>query len=508
MNKTSLLTFLVFAICILLLSIQAPFFFHDVQSADTVYHAAKIVKVLGGSLFTDPFTGTHTLYPPLFHLIGASLALFLTPIATIHVLGVLTFALLAASLFFLGYSVFQNSKQASLFALLFSFIVYAPAAKYSLLQGPATFSHPLVFFGMGFMFSYRHSKKLSSIYTSALSLSLACQIWWFNLFFAPVFFVFSLMLMQVPKKECRLAAFFFAIPFLFTLFHLYSIQDVLFAYGSEKREVLSLLDFFKTFFLRGQGDYLETLPPWKWSYDHTEYSMMKTFRDVINFSFFFLIALPGALFMFFAALFLFFTKKDLPFFTRSLFILFMASFFFSMALTLMGNSAHLYRVQLYSHTLLLLFLIQTIPVKRGLIILGSVFTIWHVLHNPLTIGKSTSIRLEDQDVAKAIESFSDKRLFFTDTSYRSLITLTPFYSLVGNGDGRYYFQDPQSAARFKAAYENIVQIADWKKALADFDIKILGFNKLDPQESILQSYYAEKGEIVYENPKWILIKHE
>ena len=500
-DRTTLFACLIFGISALLLALQPPFFFHEIRSPDTVYHAAKIAKVLDGSLFTDPFTGTLTLYPPLFHIAASGIAWFLSPDAALHILGVLTFILLSSSLIFLGYSVFQNSRQASVFALLFSLIVYAPATKYILLQGPATLSHPLIFFSMGALFFYRQTERLHWLLTSALFFGLACQMWWFNLFFALPFLLISLS--GVSKKNTLLAILLFILPFSFTAFQLYLIREVLPDYHEVSQEkTRSLLDAFSTFFLRGQNDYLETLPPWKWHYDHGLNSHLKTARDSVNFAFFFLISLPAALFMFFASIFLFFKNKD-----RLLFYLFLGSFFFSLGLIFIGNSAHLYRVQLYSHTLLLLYIMQTIPIHRSMMALGAVFTLWHVMHNPLLIGKTDWIPQEDRELAHILEPLAEnERFFFLDASYRSLVTITPFYSLVGNKDGRYYFQDPKSAKSMKDAYQNIEHRAEWKQALETFNIKYLGFNKLDSQEALLLDLYRKEGEILYENAKWVLLK--
>lgn len=513
MSYIKTISLAVFFLSTLILALQAPFFFHEMRSADTVYHAAKIARVQEGGLFVDPFSGTKTLYPPLFHLIGAKSASLtnLTAEEIIHVLGVFTYILLCLSLFFLGFAVFQNVAKASLFFLLFSLIAYAPATKYLLLQGPATFSHPFVFFGMGFLFFFREKEKSSLLYLGAFFLAAACQLWWFNLFFALPFFLLFLFFMRakISKKTFAFSILFFVLPFLFTAFHLLAIKEVLpsYARANEKKNYLS---FIGTFFLRGQGDYLETLAPWKWNYDPVS-SPLKTSRDVVNFIFFFLFSLTSSLFMFFSSLYLFFRKKDL---SRLLLALFIAAFLFSALLQLAGNSAHLYRVQLYSHTLLLLFALCALPINWNkamplAIVAGSFFTLWHVLHNPNTIGKKDWHSNEDKEAAHWLTSLPDakeKRHFFTDASYRSLVTMAPFYSLVGNRQGRYYFQDPKSADAMEGAYISIHRFSEWEKAVQDYHIEYLGFNKYDPAERVLLKKYRSKGKIFFENAKWTILK--
>lgn len=497
-----------FALCIFLFSTvtlyyQAPFFFHDMRSADTVYHAAKIARTMEGDPFVDPFSGTKTLYPPLFHLLGAKTASFLgyRPETMIHVFGITTHILLSLSLFVLGYAVFQDIKKAALFYLLFSLIVYAPATKYHLLQGPATLSHPFVFFGMAFILFFWTHKNNLNLYLGAFFLGLACQLWWFNLFFAVPFLSISLFHFRSVRP-----LFFFVLPFLFTAYHLYSVKEILPFYGSSGEKIP--FSFIGTFFLRGQGDYLETLPPWKWNYD-PYFSPLKTARDVINFLFFFALSLPGSLFLFFSSFYLFF-KKNLTKQTSTLFLCFLAAFLFSALLQIVGNSAHLYRVQLYSHTLLLLFVLATLPsfkFQKTALFLGGFFTLWHVLHNPMTILQNDFVKNEDKEAVSLLKTLSsNERIFFTDTSYRALIFATPFYSLVGNKDGRYYFQDPVSAKAMKEGYLDITRLKNANTALNDFAIKYLGFNKQDPAEKILLKAYLPQGDIVFENAKWTLLK--
>lgn len=519
-NRWVAIAFLTFLASTALLSLQAPFYFHEIQSADTVYHAARIDRLLLGQAVVDPFSGTETIYPPLFHLIGALLAsLFqLNGEGAIRALGIVSHLFLSSSLLFFSYGFFQNMRLASLFFLFFSFIQYAPATKYLLLQGPATFSHPLVFFGMGAFFFFQKNQKRSWLVLSSFLLSLACQMWWFNLFLAAPFLSIGLFIERksLLKGGFLAASLSFLLPFLVTFLHLYSIRETLPLYLIEtKQEKRALIpSFLSTLFLKGQADYLEALPPWKWSYD-PNHSWMKTGRDIINFIFYFFLSLPSSIFILSAAAYLTF-KKWIP--LSQAFLLF-GTLFFSIFLLMKGNTAHLYRVQLYTNAFALLLLMHALsffetPSKRygtGLKFLASCavfFTLWHVLHNPLTIGKAEFHSSEDREAALFIEGIQkakDQRVFFTDSAYRSLVVLTPFYSLVGNKSGSYYFQDPVSSFQMEEAYTAAVKEGSLQEAIERFHIRFFGFDNTDPTDRLLLKRYRNQGEVVFENKKWTLI---
>ncbi|CRX38758.1 hypothetical protein [Estrella lausannensis] len=517
-TKAALFTFLLSS---LLLLMQAPFFFHDMRSADTVYHAARIDRTLLGQPLIDPFSGTETVYPPFFHLMGAGLAsvFHLTGEETIHFLGMATYIFLALSLFFFAYSLLQDTRLASLFCLFFSFVHYAPSTKYLLLQGPATFSHPFIFLGMGAYFHFRNTKNARWLYTGAFLLAVGCQIWWFNLFLAAPFLATALTAERgfLTKKVVFRTILCFLLPFFATLCQLYLIRHTLPNYLQEGEKATRelLRPFVSTLLLKGQGDYLETLPPWKWHYDpHT--SWMKTGRDAVNFVFFFLLSLPSSLFIPLAACYLTLRKKiAIP-----LFLLFLLPLLFSILLLFKGNTAHLYRVQLYTGALALLLLIGAIssmevPIKalrqgvKTLAFLACFFTLWHVLHNPLTIGKREFHLPEDQETALYIRKLpagEKERILFTDSSYRSLVTLTPFYSLVGNRNGSYYFQDPVTSRKMEQAYQTFIGGRHSQENIEEYPIRLMGFDKTDPVERLLLKRYRNEGEVAFENAKWTLLK--
>lgn len=503
------------------LYLQAPFFFHDIRSADTVYHAARIDRTLLSQPLIDPFSGTETVYPPLFHLLGAGVAsLFhLSGEETIHFMGVATYIFLTLSLFFFAYSLLQDVRLSALFCLFFSFIQYAPATKYLLLQGPATFSHPFIFLGMGAFFFFKNTENVKWLYAAAFLLALGCQIWWFNLFLSAPFLAVGLLTERslLTKTVVFKTALVFLVPFLGTFYQLYLIRSTLPDYlqEGERASGSPLRPFLSTLLLKGQGDYLETLPPWKWHYDPHS-SLMKTGRDIVNFGFYFLIALPSSLFILLAVCFLALRKKIAP----SLFLLFLGPLLFSTLLLTKGNTAHLYRVHLYTSALSLLLLISTFStmevssctVKRGLktlALLACFFTVWHVLHNPLTIGRRAFHLPADEEAALYIGQLpmeEKERILFTDSSYRSLVTLTPFYSLVGNRNGSYYFQDPVSSLKMEQAYQAFISGSGWKEIIGSYNIRVMGFDKTDPVERLLLKRYRKEGDVVFENTKWTLLK--
>src|SRR4029450_1858573 len=118
---------------------QGPFAFY---SPDVRYHTSRILRSSEGELFVDPFAGTLTIYPGLFHFLWGRVqratgwnALQIARLASaLNVVGIL------GAFFFLARQALRDRERAALATLALPLVLFAPTGRYVLLADPGKLS--------------------------------------------------------------------------------------------------------------------------------------------------------------------------------------------------------------------------------------------------------------------------------------------------------------------------------------------------------------------------------
>ena len=553
MRWIALITFLMGG---LILYVQAPFCFHYLCSADTVYHAAKILRVQEGEWFTDPFSGTLTLYPPLFHILFGTISnwLHFNAYETIHLAGMVTYVGTYGALFYLFWTIQRDINSVCASLLLFGLIVYAPSTRFMLLQGPGTFSAIFMILGIASILHYWNDQRILLLFSGTFFLAFAVSLWWFNFFAAAGFLVVVAGLWLFWKrgyshKQSLVIVGGLMLPLLFTAWHLYEIRDVLPAYLKESRTTASVFEAIREcascYLHKGSGYYLESLPPWRWNETDEVISTSKLLRDVLNFIQYFLVVLPFHILIIGASIYYFFDMRNKmdsqSRFLRMVWLAAFAIFLFSGIVLYVGNGAHLYRVQFFTAILLLGYVVEVVRQSFSisnakiftsfLIVVAVLCSFWNLIHNPLTSSSGMKLDPDREEVVALIRSLpkhKDQRIFAMEETLRELTPFVTFISFVGNHNGTYYFQDPVSSKQFHDDYLTIQSLSDASmQALKRNQVQYLVFKKdvknnaaalnndsawrntekrLHENEDDVLRYYQDRSNIILQNDAWVVLK--
>lgn len=501
------------AMATILLLTKPPFLFY---SPDISYHSSKILRAMHGEYFLDPFSGTQTIYHPLFHVVFGSLnrVLQFNAFEMMQLIGLVNFLGLFLGFFLLAKVVLKDNKLAYVGTLSLALIFYAPTGRYILLQNPSNFSLIFLLPSLACLYSYAENRKVRQLALGSILGGIAVNIWWYNILPLGAFalgLAFYFIRSKQFSKEILLAPVLFMIPFLFTIWHLYSIQDVLPDYG-EKAEPIRAMDlnfmraWLDTFFLKGNQQFASKLTPLS-----------------LNSLHFYLLIMPFNLALLAGSAISYFKVRAKgngnTTLARVLFISAVLLILLSIPIFLFCKGAHVRRVQFIAYILLLIFAYKMyvvfmprnlvrwiLPVVATMSAIALLVTVSHTA-KPFT----SQIPQETREVVNFIESIpshEDTRMFALGGSLRRLTPFVEFRSFVGPRHGTYYSQDPVSSERLYNQYSSIKEKRqDWYDALIASETRYLIFRiSADESESELANFYRDEGEVVLANSEWTIIE--
>ncbi len=230
------------ALSSIVLTLQFPF---GLYGPDVSFHAAKLLRVSSGELFVDPFTAVPTIYPTIFHaffgLVKQSLGL--DTMQAIQLIVVVQFIGLFAAFWYFAAAFFDSPEETSLCVLALPLVFWAPTGRYALLAVPSNFSFVFLIFGIGALYRYAMTWRLSYLIAGGLLASLAVNIWWISAFcVVPILLILSYYTIAggPSPKPSHIILFLLALlgPCIYTAWHLYAIWDILPNYFTSRSENL------------------------------------------------------------------------------------------------------------------------------------------------------------------------------------------------------------------------------------------------------------------------------
>lgn len=515
----------------LLLLLQAPFGFGVPGfSPDASFYMAKILRSQVGDFFVDPFSGTLSIFPTFFHFIwgGINHFLGLDPIILAKLIVGISFMGMFYGFYILCKKILSDTSLAALSTLILGFASYAPTGRYMFMPEAFEFSLSFLFVGMALVYEFvaMDSKKSIQLYGGIVLLSLGAQLWYYNALLAVVFLISSLVHLLIKSdnkmrvvRQAGMGVVMFAIPWIFTLVHILSIQEVLAAYKNDSQVFLgglnlhSIVEWFQILIDKGNMQFKKYLFP---------YAPL-SFISVVESIRYYLIAIPfgiGLLIFSWRA----FLKKGYTQLSRKpeqmLFVSVMLTIVFSIIfLIIADDTARLRRVHFGAMVLLIPYCFlylknQLVHMSSRVWLIIILLSSGYLLSNTIYSTKIavTPGQVVTQSTREVIEFFrthtlsDSQRVFFTEESLREIAPFTVVNSFVGNRDGTYYLQDNASSQALHSAYQSIVTKKDAEAAITQFHVSYLAFRiTRNKSEQELSDYYSEKGETVFSNSDWKII---
>lgn len=535
-------------ICIILFStiiliIQPPFAFY---SPDISYHASKILRSSEGDFFSDPFSGTLSIYHPFYHVFfGLILNLFLNnTLEVMWIAGLVIFCGFILSYVFLVNAITNDSELALVSVLVSSCLFYSPTGHSFILQNPSGFGLIFLLLGISFYYLFLVKKEGRILFFSFFLFGIATTIWWFYLIPFGVFFIPSLIIFssKYHKKDLYLASIGFIVPNLFTLWHIYNISPMIPLY-KVGGATINITDIFSrslfSLITRGNFQFSNFIFPFNIeSISHVGFfsldiSILYSFAASIQF---FCIAIPVTLFVLISPF-----KKALQFIlvtirreihyedSNSKFIIPMSAtigyaiIIISSIIFIIGsgaqqqniNDAHLQRLQFVGLICILPAAIYSLKeysekFRKIFIIFGVISLVFSVLHTP-AIGyasyEPTNATSEIIKLVKSNPEYQNNRIFLTEDNLRKVAPFTRINSYVGHRSGLYYSQDPVSSGLLYSQYSSILNgkmIIDPSFEVSTSQLFILNKNTADDIKIIKQ--FLNNSVIIHENSEWIILR--
>lgn len=535
------LTVLVAAI---VLSLQLPFLYY---SDDIVFHAAKIQAAMDGDFFTDPITGFHSLYPPLFHVIAGSAAnlLDLTSFQISRGVQLVQFLGLLASAFFLFSIVLCSPEKAALGTLLLVFTFYAPSGKYWLIHNPFNFSVMFTLAGVALLLSYLRTERLWQGLLGAFIAGIAVNIWWWNII--PVMGIVAGMLLtsyRQGESGCirrRLVlpglAFLFACGF--TAWSLYEIRDVLPDYGYDMHAQsyagqhglgATFGNWVSHFLLKGNQQFFKYLYPA--ALDSS--SRMVVVYGLVASVYYYLFVLPLNWFMIVVAARETVARRRLKRLGgRDLLVgAAVITFVLSIAALFRTDPSVMRRIQFYCYIFVIptfvvyLYRVSNLNIRRtfigGVALICSLALLYSVVYRPgFTLSRPVSdATLETEQFIEALDNNADRRIFVTEFDNHRLAREVRYRSFLLRGNPIYFRQDKRQADSVEFAYQRIVERGDRaEKWLKEFgtEYAVIGktaFNispvasktTANPLGAEMAVFFRSHSQPVLENEEWVVFR--
>lgn len=521
--------------CTIILIIQPPFAFY---SPDISYHASKILRSSEGDFFSDPFSGTLSIYHPFYHVFfGLILNLFFNnTLEVMWIAGLVIFCGFIISYFYVSKIITNSNTSALMLVLISPCLFYSPTGHSFILENPSGFGLIFLLFGFAFFFTFLFKNETATLFFSFFLFGIAVTTWWF--YFIPLAVLITVSLIFFTSKLTHrvniLAPIGFIIPNIFSLYHILSVNSIIPLHKTATASINPPDIIFRSLFsliTRGNfqfsqflfPNFFETTPNGEFILYNISllYSLAASFQ-------FFCIAIPVTIFVLLSPL-----KKIGIFFKKNVkrrnynlnidhetiiltsAIIGYAIIIVSSVILIIGNDAHLQRVHFVGLICILpaaIFQGYHIP-KFGikiLIILGAISLLFTVIHTP-SIGFGI---YEPSDATKDIITIIEKnpyyqnnRIFLTEDSLRKIAPFTRINGYIGHKNGTYYSQDPVTSRILYAQYISIMN----KTAIKPYSSSasrnhILVLNKKSELDIIIIDKYMNISDIVKENSEWIVMK--
>lgn len=498
--------------CAVALTLQPPFAFY---SADVSYHTARILRAGEGDWFRDPFAGTLTIYPSLFHVLwgGVQRATGVDTIQIARVGSALNILATLPAFFFLALQLSRDRTRAALATMALSVVLLAPTGRYVLLLNPVNFTLAPLFVGFALLVRLLEGGRLRD-WTLGLALCAFCaNVNWYQIlcvagFLAPL----AWRLFRAGRLTGRavvLGTIAFALPCLWTALHFWTIRPVLPAYrtfGSAlgwSLEWSVLRDCVVTYLTHWN---LKFLPQAARSTPATVlwYAVILPATAVV-------LALPAI------SLARPRLRSAIP--DRAWLCLqaALAVFLGSLAMTLTHDLARVAWIQFISFAFVVIFAIEALAValaariataaSSALAAAGVACLAYTVLHSPgepeLTVSGSTRAVI---DFLASQPGHHDMFIFTTEQSTRRLAPFVSFRTFVNHRHGFYVSQDPVSATEMLAAYQSILaHDANAAASVERYGVRFLAFRHRDvPGDAELATRYDAEADVALRNREWVV----
>ena len=490
------------------LASHAPFAFY---SPDGSYHAAKLLRAREGEPFVDPFSGTPSIYPSLFHWCYAALGelLRLSSLRLFGVAGALNFLALFAAFLALARTALGTLERAAFAALLLPLLFYAPSGRHILVANPANLGLPLLLAGATLLARSLGGGRAALLGGAALA-SLAANVVWYLALPAAALLAVRLALDGSWRRPRLVAALLVAalLPCAFTAWHFYSISEGLPAYrgfgGGAAFSVEILGRWLEALFDKGNRRFL-ALPE----------------HDPLAFAYFYLGVLPFAAFVSFvvarrAA------ELSRPHATPALRLLAWSgalTLLLSLGLATTGDFPRVVSVQFAGWAMLALVALEWLLQERGALasaarlaavavgLAGLLATVRH--GGPPFEAEPPPRTRAVIEFLRALPDHARLRVYVSEAHLRELAPFVTFLSFVNHVEGRYHGQDPVSSAELLAAYRAIRERGvGWRAALAAQHVRYLAFRHSDPDDRELGLLYLAEGRAALQNPEWWVVELE
>jgi hypothetical protein len=496
------------------LALQPPFAFY---SADVSYHTARILRAGEGDWFRDPFAGTLTIYPSLFHVLwgGVQRATGVDTIQIARVGSALNVVATLPAFFFLALQLSRDRTRAALATLALGVVLLAPTGRYVLLLNPVNFTLAPLLAGFALLARFLESGRLRD-WTLGLALcAFSANVNWYQVlcvagFLAPL----AWRLFRAGRLTGRavvLGTIAFVLPCLWTALHFWTIRPVLPAYRTFGTDVgwsvewSVLRDCVVTYLTHWN---LKFLPQAARSTPATVlwYAVILPATAV-------LLALPAF------ALARPRLRAAIP--DRAWLALQAALgvFLGSLAMTLTHDLARVAWIQFVSFAFVVIFAIEALAValsarmaiaaSSALAVAGVACLAYTVLHSPgepeVTVSGSTRAVI---DFIASQPGHHDMFVFTTEQSTRRLAPFVSFRTFVNHRHGFYVSQDPVSSKEMLAAYQSILaHDANAAASLERYGVRFLALRHRDvPGDAQVAAAYAGETEVALRNREWVLLR--
>ncbi len=534
-HRIMLLVALLFS-CIIL-AIQFPIF---IYSPDGSFHAAKILRASEGDYFTDPFTGVATIYPSLFHLFYGLInrAIEFNPIQIVQVIVVVDFFALFVAFYYCVTAFLENTEEASFCVLALPLVIYAPTSHYILIPQPSSFSFVFLLLCIGALYRYVMNLRSHHLMLGGVMGGIAVNIWWSNAFsiFAVIIVLTCHLLRNGKAPSLSDVAVFsvaFLLPCLYTVWHLYSIREILSFYlsGSPKKGQVEVADvlttWFVTFLTKGNLPFMHHMNLW----DSAETSGrtinlmaggVKRIHAVASALHYFVLVMPfNLLLVAYSAWSL--IRKGWPIhprlgMLRTLAIGGGAVLLCSSVMLFFVDVGHLRRVHFMISVMFMLFAFTTAPAlvhSDKLRRLSSFISIaalcalaYTVVYSPLLF--TSSLSKYDSEIIqfmRSIEGRDHQRIFMLGEGLRRVAPYVILQSFVEAREGRYYHQDPITASKLYQDFRIMKEKSDeWKSVASKSNIKWIILKTSEMAELEVLKQYEHDGLLRHRNRDWAVLE--
>jgi hypothetical protein len=515
----------------LVLSLQFP---ANIYSPDVAFHAAKITRAAGGEFFIDPFTGTPTIYPSLFHFCFGLLkrVLNLDSLQTIRLIVVTDFVGLFAALYYLARAFFPDPEEASLYVLSVPLVFSSPTGRNILLAQPSCFAYVFLILGLGALYRYLGRGRPIHLALGGLLLGLAASIWWTNVFVVTpvVLLLGGVALVRGPRPslaQVMLFAVTIGLPWAYTAWELWSVRAIL-PYLSRPPAhagVVGLLVLAMTTFLtKGNLQFTEFFYFWDLSKAPLATSglpvAVRLLNSLASIVHYFVLVLPFNLALAGYTLWMVVRNRALTMadagLVRTLPWVGLLILLFSAGTP---DSAHMRRVQFIVYLLWLLFAFKTLPsvvgsarTRRALAAGVCAASLVSLAFTAVYSARLFASGLPPTDRALvdfigARPDHDEERIFMLGDSLRRVAPFVGFRSFVDLRHGLYYWQDPVTAGRLYGDFVTIKEKgADWRTVLRERGIRLMVFRLSAPDDLAVFRQYQDAGVIRFQNRDWVVLE--